>query len=101
MNRKEFFSRLLFELLDNPISSALEELAETKERPPGALPEIQFKKNCTGCDRCMIACPVNVIMIEDQETRLPVIYPEKDPCIYCEDTPCIAACPTGALAKRI
>ncbi len=99
MKRKEFFSRLLLEVLDNPLSFALEELAETKERPPGALDETQFKKTCTGCDQCMIACPVNVIMIEDQETRLPVIYPEKDPCIHCEDTPCIDACPTGALKK--
>jgi ferredoxin len=97
MNRKEFFSRLMIEVLDNPVANTLENLAEAKERPPGAVDEAEFKKICTGCDKCMIACPVNVIMIEDRESRLPIIYPEKDPCIHCDDTPCIAACPTGAL----
>lgn len=99
MNRKEFFGRLFLTLLDNPAANSLESFAEDSnwERPPGAIAEAAFKKACTGCDRCMIACPVNVIMLEDQESRRPAIYPEKDPCIHCTDTPCIAACPTGAL----
>ncbi len=95
MKRDEFF-RVLF----RPVTHALEAFA-VKERPPGALPEEEFLKQCTGCDECMKACPVNVIMIEDQELRHPVIYPEKDPCIHCEDTPCIQSCPTGALTLKI
>jgi ferredoxin len=85
-----------------PIGKSLERLGEepqVKVRPPGAIEESLFLKRCTGCDACMKACPVNVIMIEDLETRDPIIYPEKDPCIRCPGFPCIAACPTGALSK--
>lgn len=107
MDRKEFLSKAfklcvgksLTLLEDNPIVNALERsTAELKpgDRPPGALPEPAFKQSCTGCDACMIACPVNVIMIENQESRLPIIYAES-PCINCPDTPCITACKTGAL----
>jgi len=94
MRRDEFFRTLL-----KPVTTALEPLWDerVKERPPGALPEPEFLERCTGCDECMKACPVNVIMIEDTELRYPVIYPETDPCIHCEDTPCISSCPTGAL----
>jgi formate hydrogenlyase subunit 6/NADH:ubiquinone oxidoreductase subunit I len=45
----------------------------------------------------MIACPVNVILIDDVDKRYPIIYPESDPCIQCETHPCIQSCPTGAL----
>jgi len=94
MKRGEFFQVLL-----QPITQALEVFTDETltERPPGAVPEEEFLKRCTGCDECMKACPVNIIMIEDQELRHPVIYPEKDPCIHCEDMPCIQSCPTGAL----
>ncbi|NGX58346.1 MAG: Electron transport complex subunit RsxB [Chlamydiae bacterium] len=103
MERDEFFTTLLNKgaewVLDNPVVSVLEDFADetVKERPPGALPEKEFLERCTGCDECMKACPVNVIMIEDMEKRHPVIFPEKDPCIHCADTPCVSACPTGAL----
>jgi ferredoxin len=105
LNRRAFFKELFlagFDLIkDHPILESLEKLAEKRERPPGALAEGQFQQVCTGCDACMIACPINIIMIDDLEKRHPVIYPEKDPCIHCEGYPCIAACPTGALAIPI
>ncbi|MGA8163887.1 MAG: 4Fe-4S dicluster domain-containing protein [Waddliaceae bacterium] len=72
-----------------------------KQRPPGAAPtEEEFLQRCTGCDACMAACPVHVIMIEDRKKRDPIIYPQKDPCIHCPGYPCIQACPTGALHKN-
>lgn len=111
MNRKDFFEQALKSLLKkgldlletHPLINALENLASTpeqpvkKQRPPGASQEKHFQTLCTGCDACMIACPVNVIMIEDLSRRLPLLYPEKNPCINCPDYPCIRACPTGAL----
>lgn len=117
MDRKDFFFtafRLLLSkssdtFLNNPVINALEKLADTtplsdvnpsirKQRPPGAaLTEVEFKAKCTGCDRCMAACPFNIVMIEDLDKRHPLIYPEKDPCLQCEGYPCIQACPTEAL----
>lgn len=84
---------------DNKLVKALENLDIKKQRPPGAAPsEKEFQMLCTGCDACMIACPVNVVMIDDLERRLPVIYPDEAPCIHCDGYPCIKSCPTGALA---
>jgi ferredoxin-type protein NapG len=112
MNRKDFFKEAYQRLIQkglnlfhsNPIIDALESCSgkpittKKKQRPPGASPtDSRFQKSCTGCDACMIACPVNVIMIEDLEKRLPLIFLEEAPCIQCADTPCITACPTQAL----
>jgi len=95
-----------FDLIgDHPIFGFLEGLDSEssnknvkKQRPPGASSiDSEFRKRCTGCDACMAACPVNIIMIEDLTLRHPVIYPEEAPCIHCEGYPCIQSCPTGAL----
>lgn len=116
MDRKDFFSQALrllvgkgLELCEgNPVIAALEKLAEDpvpskkrKQRLPGASPtENEFQQKCTGCDACMIACPVNVVMIEDLDKRLPLIYPDEAPCVHCSGYPCIQACPTGALSEQ-
>lgn len=106
MDRRSFFKSLVgkgLELIsENPIILALEDRAKIKERPPGALvPDKEFQALCTGCDACMIACPVNVIMIEDLKTRLPIIYPETEPCLHCTGYPCIQSCKSGALSFKL
>lgn len=107
MERKDFikkgFSLLAGSLLDlaqdiTGVIDPLESFAKTKQRPPGALAnEKAFLEKCTGCDKCMAACPYNVITIDDLEKRDPFIEQEVQPCRWCEDTPCIKACDSGAL----
>ena len=110
MDRGEFFGKAFTLLMgkaaaiveDAGVGDLCDRLAPEPKppahRPPGASSDDQqFRQNCTGCDACMIACPVDVIMVEDLTLRHPLIYPHSDPCIRCEDTPCIASCPTAAL----
>ena len=114
MDRQQFFGAFFravgkeaFELIEGTaVEQSLDRFVESVEparaqqsweRPPGAIKEAEFLQTCTGCDQCMQACPVNVIMIDNMERRDPIIYPEKDPCIHCDGYPCIAVCPTGAL----
>lgn len=114
MDRKDFLQKAFqwtvgkgLELVtESSLVDSLEQLAEDqtlddqrRERPPGAHPdERAFKTLCTGCDCCMAACPINVLMIEDMENRLPVLFPDEGACIHCEGYPCIESCPTGALS---
>jgi ferredoxin len=107
VDRKQFFKDVFCLTIDafekTKIGQTLTHTVENslKHRPPGAQQtENAFLELCTGCDACMSACPVNVILIEDLEKRDPVIYSEEDPCIHCPGTPCISACPTGALDRR-
>ena len=106
MDRKQFFKEAYnlavgagIELIEKTeIGKQLLKEPQKVERPPGAGKD--FLQKCTGCDLCMAACPVNVIMIEDLERRDPVIFPEKDPCIKCPGYPCIRACPVNALSRE-
>ena len=112
MDRKDFFSKAfklavgkgLEAISENRVVDKLEALAEEKpkkarQRPPGASADDQrFQELCTGCDQCMIACPANVVMIEDMASREPVIFPNESPCLHCQGYPCIDACSTGALS---
>jgi len=115
MDRNEFFRHAFkkvvgkgIDILENTqIAEKIESLTKTstkssnqKQRPPGAShDEREFLQKCTGCDACMAACPVHVIMIEDLERRDPIIYPDQSPCIHCPGYPCISSCPTGALNR--
>ncbi|MBT7370182.1 MAG: ferredoxin-type protein NapG, partial [Gammaproteobacteria bacterium] len=78
-------------------------------RPPGAMPEQDFKKACIKCGLCVQACRQR----ENRGTRkttlklakvgekplvgTPYFLPRETPCYMCEDIPCAEACPTGAL----
>lgn len=98
MDRKEFFTYSWNLLLQKGIqilekTEIVKKLEKPVLRPPGA--SADFLAKCTGCDACMAACPINIILIHDLERRDPFI--EKGTCIHCPGYPCIASCPTGAL----
>jgi MauM/NapG family ferredoxin protein len=71
-------------------------------RPPGAVPEEEFRRRCIRCFLCGEACPYLAISYveEGDITALgtPYIEPRKNPCRLCMH--CTEICPTGALQRR-
>ncbi|HSU69144.1 MAG TPA: 4Fe-4S dicluster domain-containing protein [Tepidisphaeraceae bacterium] len=70
------------------------------QRPPGAMPEMEFRLRCTKCGDCVSACPVSAIRIDhsgDEGGGFPFIDPSIHPCTLCDGQPCMPACPSGAL----
>jgi ferredoxin-type protein NapG len=115
VNRSEFFAKAFTLAVGkaaeavsaHPLGEMLERLgaeapaarSDGAHRPPGAEADPKrFLELCTGCDRCMSACPHHLVLIEDLERRDPLILPEQSPCLRCDGYPCIASCPTGALS---
>ncbi|HIG31006.1 MAG TPA: 4Fe-4S dicluster domain-containing protein [Verrucomicrobiales bacterium] len=71
-------------------------------RPPGALPESEFIKACTGCGQCANVCPNKCISLFGLEEGLgllatPKIQARAQACILC--MACTQVCPTDALEK--
>lgn len=74
-------------------------------RPPGALPENEFLGACVRCGLCVRDCPYHTLKLSAFGDNVPVGTPfftaRSVPCELCEDIPCVAACPTGALDKKL
>lgn len=70
-------------------------------RPPGALPEDEFVRACTGCGKCLKVCPNNALQSTFLEAGLAGLYtPRLVPRIgYCEEfcNFCGRVCPTEAI----
>jgi ferredoxin-type protein NapG len=68
-------------------------------RPPFAIDEATFVSACTKCDKCIKACPHQVLF------RLPDDTPAMDlinrGCRMCDEWPCVDACETGALVLPV
>lgn len=71
-------------------------------RPPGALAESDFLKQCIGCFKCATACPNSCIEMAGFEhgfknVHTPMVLPRKQACTLCMR--CTEVCPTGALQR--
>lgn len=70
-------------------------------RPPGALSENEFIKNCIKCGMCVEACPYDTLKLAKPGDNLPMgtpyFTPRTVPCYMCSDIPCVPVCPSGAL----
>lgn len=71
-------------------------------RPPYALDELEFLLTCTRCDKCLQACPHDVIFLLPARTGTKIAgTPALDllhkGCRLCRDWPCVQACEPGAL----
>lgn len=69
-------------------------------RPPGALPEQQFRETCSRCGDCVNVCPAKCIKIDASGKNghgAPYIDVDTMPCVVCEGLLCMNVCPTAAL----
>jgi len=84
-----------------PVSTALTVI----HRPPGAVGERDFLKDCTRCGDCIKACPVDAIVLADERhgraAGTPMIRPADAPCVMCDDLPCITSCEPGVLSPSV
>ncbi len=86
-------------------AAARRRVAFPVHRPPGAVDEETFLRDCTRCDACLEACPKDAIVHAPRRFRqaagTPMIDPHRAPCRMCEDFPCIAACEPGVLSAQL
>lgn len=107
MNRRRFlFALVSVLLLFTPVFyiAAKRKLRARRRflRPPGALKEKDFKKQCIGCFKCATACPNDCIEMAGIEygfenIHTPIVVPRSKACTLCMR--CTEVCPTGALTE--
>jgi len=76
-------------------------------RPPGALEELAFLRDCTRCGDCARACPASAILLArddvEQDPRHGIPYLDlkgHKACVLCDPLHCVAACEPEALRWR-
>jgi MauM/NapG family ferredoxin protein len=70
-------------------------------RPPGALPEREFRDTCSRCGICVSVCPAQAIKIDStgiEGNGAPYIVASEMPCVACDGLHCMQNCPSGALS---
>jgi ferredoxin-type protein NapG len=105
MNRRGFFKNIANKAADKSTEIVKEKVnrrAANWIRPPYALDEADFLLACSRCDRCVEACPHQVIFklperLGAQVAFTPALDLLKKGCHQCEDWPCVNACQDKAL----
>jgi ferredoxin len=73
-------------------------------RPPGAVAESEFLRDCTRCGDCIRACPHAAILTAGprwgQAAGTPIVDPLVNPCLQCVDSPCITVCEPKVLVRE-
>lgn len=105
MDRREFLHKGITRLTDAAFETAAEQARKNARRwirPPYALDELDFLLACTRCDKCVEACPHQVIFnlparVGLQVAGTPALDLTNKGCHLCVDWPCVNACESGAL----
>jgi len=111
--RRRFFRMGLSELLRplakaaKPLERMIHEMGKLDQpgarpevwlRPPGSLPEAQFRQTCQRGGDCVRACPVQAIRIDSAKAGgVPFIDADFAACVVCSGLQCMSVCPSGAL----
>ncbi len=105
MKRRDFFRlgvRKAAEITAQLANARVSLRAEGWLRPPFAASEPEFLANCTRCDKCIEACPHDVLFAlpADKGPRAagtPAMDLLNHGCHMCADWPCVGACEPDAL----
>jgi ferredoxin-type protein NapG len=105
MDRRSFFKAGLGKVSRTAVKIADEHVNQRAirwVRPPFAHDELDFLIACTRCDKCIEACPHDVIFklparLGLQVAGTPAMDLVNKACHLCEDWPCVQACEPEAL----
>ena len=105
MKRRDLFklgARKAVEITSRAAARKVAKEAENWIRPPFAAAELDFLLACTRCDKCIEACPHDVLFNLPARWGIkaagtPAMDLRVRGCHLCEDWPCVAACEPEAL----
>ncbi len=105
IGRRELFRRGGKKITEAASQIAAAKTARRAEgwiRPPFALDELEFLVCCTRCDKCIEACPHDVLFALPTRagryaTGTPAMDLSRRGCHLCADWPCVTACEPDAL----
>ncbi|MBF0134449.1 MAG: hypothetical protein HQL75_17915 [Magnetococcales bacterium] len=108
MKRRSFFQMGFSRVLESAIRTAdntAQERASHWFRPPFAVRELDFLLGCTRCDRCIQACPPQIlfplpIRLGPNVVGTPAMDLLNKGCLLCADWPCVAACEPQVLLRE-
>ncbi len=105
MDRRGFFKNIANKAAEKSVEIVEKKVnrrAANWIRPPYALDETDFLLACSRCDRCVEACPHQIIFklsgrLGALVASTPALDLLKKGCRQCEDWPCVNACEDKAL----